>query len=86
MSAELQKLIQPSEILDMAKRHDRLPDAKGITLENENILSFTDALLGLLACRLADIEYGLKTQEHIENGYKCRCGTCAECNWARTHE
>lgn len=82
----IQKLIQPSEILDMAKRHDRLPDAKGITLENENILSFTDDLLGLISARMADIEYGLKTQEQIENSYLCSCGKCTECNWARTHE
>ena len=82
----IQKLIQPSEILDMAKRHDRLPDAKGITLENENILSFTDDLLGLISARMADIEYGLKTQEQIENSYGCRCGKCSECNWARSHE
>jgi hypothetical protein len=82
----IQKLIQPSEILDMAKRHDKLPDARGITLENESILSFTDDLLGLIAARMADIEYGLKTVEQIENSYKCRCGKCSECNWARTHE
>lgn len=50
----LVKLIEPNEILDMAKRHDQLPDARGITLTDSNILDFTDELLNLFVLRMAD--------------------------------
>lgn len=50
----LAKLIHPHEILDMAKRHDQLPDAPGITLTDSNILDFTDELLNLFVSRMAD--------------------------------
>ena len=82
----MMELINPSEILDMAKRHDSLPDAPGIKIENENILAFAEELLGLFAARSIDIAQGRKTKEQIEGTYKCRCGICTECNWARTHE
>jgi hypothetical protein len=80
------KLIQPSEILDMAKRHDQLPDAPGIKIEDSNILDFADELLALYAARALDIAMGRKTIEQIQESYKCRCGKCCECNWARSHE
>lgn len=58
----LVKLIDPHEILDMAKRHDTLPDAPGITLCDSNILDFTDELLNLFVLRMADALFQRKAK------------------------
>jgi len=79
MSAE--PLIEPHEILDMAKRHDTLPDAPGIKLEDSNILDFTDELLALFVERVV-----ARSGRGLTTANPCKCGVCQECNWARTHE
>jgi cell division protein FtsL len=69
MKIDFEDLISGHEILDMAKRHDSLPDTLNIRLENSQILDFVHEFVPLFLSRLVDAQLRKKV-ERLEKQIK----------------